>query len=83
MNGSGIRSLGRYFRFALKPNEDEQQFEYRFDDFEIDSATWEIYYFSDAGGGGPTYGTSSYVQSFSTDGRPVDFTTIKMVNSDL
>ena len=74
LNGAGIRNLGKYFRFALKPNIDEQQFEYRFDDFEIDSATWEIYWFSDAGGG-PTTGTSSYVQSFSTDGRPVDFTT--------
>ena len=74
LNGAGIRNLGKYFRFALKPNVDEQQFEYRFDDFEIDSATWEIYWFSDAGGG-PTTGTSSYVQSFSTDGRPVDFTT--------
>ena len=74
LNGGGIRSLGEYFRFAIKPNVDEQQFEYRFDDFEISNATWEIYWFSDAGEG-PTNGTSSYVQSVATDGKPVDFTT--------
>ena len=74
LNGAGIRNLGEYFRFALKPNVDEQQFEYRFDDFEISSATWEIYWFSDLGGG-PTNGTSSYVQNVSDSGKPVDFTT--------
>ena len=74
LNGAGFRNLGKYLRFALKPNENQQQFEYRFDDFEISEALWDIYWFSDLGGG-PSTGTSSYYQNSGNGGKPVDFTT--------